>query len=226
MNKKITCIVPAYNEQKRIGAVLEILVQSPYIQELIVVDDGSTDRTAEIVKEFASITLIENPKNLRKTQSILKAVKVASHDLIMLIDADLINLHLSNIEALAEPLIHDQAAMTISLRKNSFTIFKLLGIDFVSGERVFPKSYLNDSPELRRLSGFGLESYLNKQAINRTDTIKIIRMNNVSHTRKSEKMNWISGSWKDFTMAIEIIRFLGFWGIAKQIHQLRKLRLN
>ena len=41
----LTCVIPAYNEQARIGAVLAAVLDHPLIDDVLVVDDGSTDST-------------------------------------------------------------------------------------------------------------------------------------------------------------------------------------
>lgn len=45
MKNKVTCIIPAYNEERRIGQVLDVIVKHPGINEIIVVNDGSKDKT-------------------------------------------------------------------------------------------------------------------------------------------------------------------------------------
>jgi cellulose synthase/poly-beta-1,6-N-acetylglucosamine synthase-like glycosyltransferase len=45
---RLSCIIPAYNEAARIGAVLDAVLGHPWIDEVIVVDDGSTDQTARV----------------------------------------------------------------------------------------------------------------------------------------------------------------------------------
>jgi Glycosyltransferases involved in cell wall biogenesis len=50
---KVAAIVPAYNEAARIAGVLEVLLQCPQLHEILVVNDGSTDNTAEVVTHLA-----------------------------------------------------------------------------------------------------------------------------------------------------------------------------
>ena len=61
--QEVTAIIPAYNEQISVGSVA--LEASKYVDRVIVVDDGSTDRTAEIV-ELAGAELIKHHKNMGK----------------------------------------------------------------------------------------------------------------------------------------------------------------
>ena len=55
--KKISCIIPAHNEEEGIGNVLSVVTPllGKYLHEIIVVDDGSKDDTNNIVKKFHSI---------------------------------------------------------------------------------------------------------------------------------------------------------------------------
>ncbi len=91
----ITIITPAYNEEKSIAGTLKSLLELKYPEgkkEIIVANDGSSDKTAEIVKEFMEkhkeIRLINNKKNLGKAGSINKAIKLAKGELIAVADAD------------------------------------------------------------------------------------------------------------------------------------------
>jgi len=60
---KITVIIPAYNEEHYIGDTLRSVLKQNYLDiEIIVVDNGSTDRTKEKVKEFPSVLLLEETK--------------------------------------------------------------------------------------------------------------------------------------------------------------------
>ena len=87
----------AYNEERDVGRALDsILAQSFVDWELIVIDDGSTDATAEIVERYAHkdnrIRLVVNGTNMQLSASLNKGIGLARADLIARADADDINL--------------------------------------------------------------------------------------------------------------------------------------
>ncbi len=94
--KSISLAIPAYNEEKRIGGTLTdyqaFAGQNYSDYELLVVCDGCTDRTPEIVKEFCKrsprIKLLEFPHKLGKGGGVLEGFKVAKGDVIGFVDAD------------------------------------------------------------------------------------------------------------------------------------------
>jgi glycosyltransferase involved in cell wall biosynthesis len=64
MKKEIGIIIPCYNEEFNIKIVIEELKQSGFNKEIIIIDDGSADKTSKIVKLFQSVTLLRLPVNL------------------------------------------------------------------------------------------------------------------------------------------------------------------
>lgn len=90
-------VIPAYNESERIQSSLNKIVSflsaQPWQVEVLVVNDGSRDNTAEIVRQFAAqhsyIRLIENPGNRGKGYSIRNGMLQASGDIVLFSDADL-----------------------------------------------------------------------------------------------------------------------------------------
>ena len=90
-------VIPAYNESARIPAALEQVVacirEHGWSAEVIVVNDGSTDRTAEVVRDFArtapEVRMIENPGNRGKGYSVRAGMLQALGEIAMFTDADL-----------------------------------------------------------------------------------------------------------------------------------------
>ena len=90
-------VIPAYNESARIPATLEQVVacirERGWDAEVIVVNDGSTDRTAEVVRDFArtapEVRLVENPGNRGKGYSVRSGMLQALGETVMFTDADL-----------------------------------------------------------------------------------------------------------------------------------------
>jgi dolichyl-phosphate beta-glucosyltransferase len=90
-------VIPAYNEGARLGAtlakVLAYLRQQQWDAEVIVVNDGSRDNTAEIVRELAlanpGLRLVENPGNRGKGYSVRHGMVSANAPIVLFSDADL-----------------------------------------------------------------------------------------------------------------------------------------
>ncbi|MGO4772817.1 DUF2062 domain-containing protein [Flavobacterium sp. W22_SRS_FK3] len=68
-------IVPTYNNQKTLQKVLDSLLK--YTQNLIIVNDGSTDETSEILKQYSEFTQIHHPKNLGKGRALRNGFRKA-----------------------------------------------------------------------------------------------------------------------------------------------------
>jgi glycosyltransferase involved in cell wall biosynthesis len=90
-------VIPAFNEAHRIPATLESVVscirERGWSAEVVVVDDGSTDSTAEVVRAFAErapeVRLMQNPGNRGKGYSVRSGLLNALGEVVMFTDADL-----------------------------------------------------------------------------------------------------------------------------------------
>ncbi len=84
-NPKVSVIIPAYNEAMSIGKVVTNC--KSFCDEIIVIDDGSTDDTAEIAKKSGAL-LVRSVENLGITKAIQKGLEAAHGEIIVTMDAD------------------------------------------------------------------------------------------------------------------------------------------
>ncbi|HIB50485.1 MAG TPA: glycosyltransferase family 2 protein [Phycisphaerales bacterium] len=89
MNEQITIIIPAYNESQSISGVVRSIIDSEQskVKEVIVVDDGSTDNTAELA-EGAGATVIRHARNKGYGASLKTGITAATSSHVMTFDAD------------------------------------------------------------------------------------------------------------------------------------------
>ena len=95
-DRKVTIVVPAYNEEKGVKDTIDSLLDLSYpkdLLEIILVNDGSNDRTPEIAGEYEKdgrIILLNNQENIGKSASLNKGIERASGELVACLDADTI----------------------------------------------------------------------------------------------------------------------------------------
>ena len=167
------------------------------------------------------------PKNGGKSQALAHGLSHARNDTVMLLDADLANITEHDLSALAEPVIAGAADVSVSLRKNAFSIHHFIGLDFTSGERVLPKSLLSDVlHEIHKLPKFGIESYMNQLIIARRMRLAVVKWKEVTHMRKSEKYGFVKGTLGDLKMSLDVLRVLSPWAILKMNRALIKQRIS
>lgn len=109
---EIIALVPAYNETTRIGATLAALLKIHDLTKIVVINDGSTDDTAAVIRKFP-VEIIDLPVNRGKGQALNRGWQKYEADIYLLIDADLeASAYLGG--QLLPPVINGESDMTIA----------------------------------------------------------------------------------------------------------------
>ena len=114
----VSVIIPAYNEEQTIRQVLESVQSLPFEKQIIVVNDGSTDKTYTILQKYADefeITLVNCEKNSGKGFAIRSGIPYVKGKIVVIQDADM-ELSPSDIVELVRPLKTETAKVVYGSR--------------------------------------------------------------------------------------------------------------
>ncbi|MHB0998953.1 MAG: glycosyltransferase family 2 protein [Armatimonadota bacterium] len=206
---KVTAVVPAYNEESRIGAVIDVLKHCATVDHIIVVSDGSTDKTAEIAAGFDGVTVVKLTRNRGKGGAMLEGVRQAVTEVILFLDADLIGLKPEQVEALVTPVLNNQAGMTIGIFKGGRkrTDWAQVISPFISGQRALLREDFISIPDLEN-TRYGIEIALSRFARQNGIVTQMVTLAGVTHPMKEEKLGFLKGTLSRSVMYWEIVKLL------------------
>lgn len=224
--KKISCIIPALNEERQIAKVLDAVLAAKrkISMEIIVIDDGSTDQTPTILSRYKNIRVITNKRNRGKSYSIAKGFEMSTGDYILLLDADLVGLTANNILELLSPIENGTADTTMSIMKNAFILMRKIRLDYLSGIRIFPRDLIAPHvDDIKTLPNFALEVYLNNLMIQYGYSIATVHWSNVANHYKYRKRGFYAGLRAELKMFSDILGVVPATGLVRHNLALRKL---
>ena len=193
VNKKVTAVIPTYNEAQRIGRVLDVLVSYPNFTEIIVVDDGSTDNTSEIINKY-QVNFIKNPINRGKGYAMDLGVKKSTGDILFFVDADVVGLTHKIIDQIIQPVINDEVEMFIGMRNRKIYLLHsfILFVPLLGGERALTKKLWFMLPEYYK-QRFRVEAGLNFYATYYGNGFKYKIFKGLSQVIKEKKYGLLKG---------------------------------
>jgi polyisoprenyl-phosphate glycosyltransferase len=201
----VSIIIPAYNEAKNVGNILEVIAQHPRIfSEVVLVDDGSTDKTAEIAKIVPDVVVVSHPKNLGKGMALRTGYLYANNHIICFLDADLTNLRRGHVLDLIDPVLKGKNQMSIAVFGGGRLLTTLAQriLPSITGQRCLRKCLLDDFTNWD--VGLGIEVAINKH-LTGVKPSKVV-WHGVSHVMKEEKRGVGTGAAQRIIMYAQIIR--------------------
>jgi glycosyltransferase involved in cell wall biosynthesis len=204
---KVAAIVPAFNEGPRIAAVTSVLVKCEAIDVVLVVNDGSSDNTAEAARA-TGVEVLSLPVNMGKGAAVARGIAATSSDIVLLMDADLVGLTKKHVEDLIAPVAKGDADMSIGIFRGGrvFTDLAQMTTSFLSGQRAMRRTLVEPS-ELEDTK-YGLETMLTQIANERSLRVKKVFLDDLTQVVKEEKMGFAKGSQ---------LRYKMYWHVIKQV---------
>lgn len=205
----VSVVVPAYNEASRISAVLEPLTACDVVDEIIVVDDGSDDGTAEVAASFP-VQVVRLDTNRGKAAALDEGVRAAAHDVLCFLDADLVGLRVEHVRAMIDAYREKKLDMVVGVfangRKNTDLAQKIN--PFASGQRVLSRGLWRRTKENIEEMDYGVEIALSRLAAKEGWEKEKVKLEGVTHVLKEEKRGFAAGVKDRLKMYGDMVKWL------------------
>ena len=190
MKLKSTAIICAYNEQKTIANILDDVHKTHFFDEIIVINDGSKDKTGELINEFkktGDIIDVQLPKNKGKGFAMAKGAELASNEYLVFIDADLSNFTTEHTNKLLRPVLNGNADMVLGQPSKTFIHPNINPFKKLSGQRALKK--IDILPILKKMEtvGYGVETLINMHFKANNKVVEYVYLKNLVHPTKFQK---------------------------------------
>jgi glycosyltransferase involved in cell wall biosynthesis len=204
----VAAVIPAYNEEQTIGRVLDVVCRLPLIDEVIVVSDGSTDRTAAVARAHGA-RVIELATNMGKGAAMQVGVQATAADVLLFLDADLIGLTAQHVLSLLEPVVSGRSDMAVGVFDGGRPVTDLAQAiaPYLSGQRAVHRCVLEEVGDLEGV-GYGVELALTRYIRRNRSRVTEVLLPDLTHLTKEEKLGFVKGFAARMRMYWEIVKVL------------------
>ena len=207
MKNNVSIIICSFNEEKTIEYVVSSCCKYNKESEIIVVDDGSTDNTENILVELQKKYTFRYEKlseNRGKSWAMAHGVELSTNEIILFWDADISNIKKEHFEIILNPLFNNEADMVIGQPSNTLINYRVNPFKSLSGERaLWKKDILPIIDEIRH-TRFGVETFINFYYQAQGKRIKYVLLNELSHPTKYQKTTSIKATQEFISEGKEI----------------------
>lgn len=186
-----TAIVCAYNEELTLAGILNTLSDSPLVNDIVAIDDGSSDSTADVLKSFANNDKVHSiflPQNQGKGYAMAEGVLRSEGDVLLFVDADLYNLDHIHIALMIHTLMDGDVGMVIGYPSRSSSLWWAMNpFRILSGERALYRTDILPLVDSMRNSRFGVETLINLTYRKEGRCVRHVPLLGLIHPIKLEK---------------------------------------
>lgn len=210
-HRTIGVIIPALNEAENLLRVLNVVCALDWVEQIVVVDDGSTDSTLDIARQYAArdkrALAVHISENQGKAAALLTGVQTLRTELVIFLDADLVGLQPCHLEELYKPVNSGSCEMTIATFQhgNLLTDASHHFAPNLSGQRCLSRLKAEQALIPLVTARYGVEVGLTIYARSREWQIKNIIWSGVTHRMKEQKQKVFAGLYSRWQMYRQIM---------------------
>jgi glycosyltransferase involved in cell wall biosynthesis len=202
----VDAVVPARNEGLTVADVVEACHGCAYVREVIVVDDGSDDDTAERAMA-AGAKVVRRDSDGSKAHAMEAGVEATDADSILFVDADCLGLTSAHLDAICRPFCERRAVMSLGTFDYGVWNWFVLRLPPTTGERIIPR-WVFDAVHPDKREGYTIEIMLNAViGEGRLPTTARV-MKGVSHRTKRDKFGPVEGWRRTWEMFFDLVRLV------------------
>jgi glycosyltransferase involved in cell wall biosynthesis len=198
---KTSIIICTYNEEKTVADLVMACCKLNPEHEIIVVDDGSTDKTENILnelsKEFA-FRYERLDKNMGKSWAMAHGVEISENEIILFFDADVSNIKKEHFEMLLNPIKDGSADMVLGQPSETLIDYRINPFKALTGERALLKKDLIPILDEIRDIRFGVETFLNLYYQAQGWRINYVLLKGLKHPSTYEKSGSVNIATKKY----------------------------
>jgi glycosyltransferase involved in cell wall biosynthesis len=215
---RIDAVIPARNEATTVAAVVAAVRGCRYVGEVVVVDDGSTDGTAERALAAGAKVVRRDGPNGSKAKAMEAGVAATDAEAILFCDADCLHLTAAHLDDVCRPFVEGRADMSLGWFDYGVLNPLVLRLPPTTGERVIPRWVWDTVPTEKR-QGYAVEIMINEVVAEAHLSTTARIMAGVSHRTKRDKLGLVRGyreTWRMFWHLVglpvrRVVRWRTYW---------------
>ena len=221
MQKNFTVVLPLYNEEVNLLRVLKFLKKIKFVDEIIAINDASTDSTIEILQNFKykNLKIINLKKNVGKTWGVYRGFKESKNPDVMMFDGDLLGLRMKDMVNLRKRYLEGYDMVILNYGGKSLLGNEIINIfPAVSGVRILNKKDFFKIP-FRKEDRFQIENRINYYFIDNNLSIGIVDSPTLRTPHKVEKYHTPYSVILSAKSMKQVLLFDGYIGVGKLLYR-------